>query len=45
MMKTEELFSEAVSFPVDLKTQLIKELLQSLHPMQQVIDDLWAQEA
>lgn len=45
MIKTEELFAEAVSLPVEIRTQLVERLLQSLHPAQTEIDRLWADEA
>jgi len=45
MIKTDELISEAVSLPVEIRTKLIEKLLQSLNPLQQDIDELWAQEA
>ena len=45
MIKTKELFSEAVSLPVDIRTQLVDKLLQSLHPTDNKIDELWAIEA
>lgn len=45
MIKTEDLFDEAVSLPVEIRTQLVDELLHSLHPIQKEIDELWAAEA
>ena len=45
MIKTDELFAEAVSLPLDIRTQLVDKLLQSLHPIQKEIDELWAEEA
>ena len=45
MIKADELISEAVSLPVEIKTQLIEKLLQSLNPAQHNIDTLWSQEA
>ena len=45
MIKTHELFDEAVSLPVEIKAQLIDKLLRSLHPFQEEIDELWAAEA
>ena len=32
MTTTKELFSEAISLPVDIKTYLVEELLRSLYP-------------
>jgi len=45
MIKSTELFDEAVSLPVEIKTQLVDKLLRSLHPVQKEIDKLWAAEA
>jgi putative addiction module component (TIGR02574 family) len=44
-MKTQELFSIVESLPVDLKTELVEKILDSLHPTQKEIDELWAKEA
>ncbi|MDR4505821.1 MAG: addiction module protein [Candidatus Scalindua sp.] len=43
--KTNELFSLVESLPVDIKTKLIEKILNSLHPSQKEIDELWAKEA
>lgn len=45
MIKTDELFAEAVLLPVDVRTQLVDTLLRSLNPMQKEIDKMWADEA
>lgn len=45
MIKTDELFAEAVLLPVDVRTQLVDTLLRSLNPMQKEIDKMWAEEA
>ena len=45
MISTEELISEAVSLPLDIRLQLIERLLNSLHPTHKDIDELWAAEA
>ncbi|MCC7211815.1 MAG: addiction module protein [Candidatus Brocadia sp.] len=45
MIKPQELFDEAVSLPVEMRAQLIDKLLQSIHPIQKEIDELWAAEA
>ncbi len=45
MIKTDELFAEAVSLPVEIRTQLVDQLLRSLNPAQKEIDELWAKEA
>lgn len=44
-MKTYTIFSEAISLPVEKKTQLVEQLLESLHPTQKKIDLLWAKES
>ncbi|MDA3898342.1 MAG: addiction module protein [Desulfobacteraceae bacterium] len=44
-MDTNEFISMAESLPVDLKTNLIDRLLNSLHPSRSEIDALWAKEA
>ncbi|MBU2498095.1 MAG: addiction module protein [Proteobacteria bacterium] len=44
-MSTEELMSEAVSLPVDIRLKLVERLLQSLNPSQKEIDEMWATEA
>lgn len=45
MIETKDLFDEAVSLPVEIRTQLVDKLLRSLHPVQKEIDELWAVEA
>ena len=45
MIKSQEIFDEAVSLPVEIRTQLVDKLLRSLHPVQKEIDELWAAEA
>jgi len=42
MISTEELISETVSLPVDIRIQLVERLLQSLNPSQKDIDEIWA---
>lgn len=44
-MKTNELLSMAESLPIEIKIQLIDTLLNSIHPSQSEIDELWAKEA
>jgi putative addiction module component (TIGR02574 family) len=44
-MKTSELLSMAESLPIEIKVQLIDTLLNSLHPSQSEIDNLWAEES
>lgn len=45
MVDTNELISMVESLPIDIKTQLIDKLLNSLNPSQKDIDELWAKEA
>ncbi len=45
MIKSQEFFDEAVSLPVEIRTQLVDKLLRSLHPVHKEIDELWAAEA
>ena len=44
MTKVNELISMAESLPVDIKIKLIDKLLNSLHPSQKEIDELWVKE-
>lgn len=45
MSTTQKLFQEAIALPVEIRTVLVNELLTSLNPTRQSIDDVWAQEA
>jgi putative addiction module component (TIGR02574 family) len=45
MRKTDELFDEAISLPIEKRTLLVDKLLHSLNPSQSEIDKLWAEEA
>lgn len=45
MIKTDDLISEVISLPVDIRTQLIERLLDSLNPTKKEIDELWGKEA
>ena len=45
MLRTKELFDEAISLPVDIRSQLIDKLLLSLNPGRKNIDEMWATEA
>jgi len=45
MIKTKELFDEAISLPIEIRMQLVEKLLRSLNPTQKTIDKLWAKEA
>ena len=44
MIKTDELFSEVMSLPVEIRTQLINKLPQSINPFRKDVDELWAKE-
>ncbi len=45
MLTTDEQLNEAMSLPVELRAQLVDELLKSLNPARVEIDELWAAEA
>lgn len=45
MIKTAELFDEAISLPLEMRAQLVEKLLTSLNSSQHEIDKLWAKEA
>lgn len=45
MIKTDELISEAISLPVDIRALIVNKLLESLNPAKKEIDELWAAEA
>ena len=45
MIKTDELISEAISLPVDIRALIVNKLLESLNPTKKEIDELWAAEA
>lgn len=45
MIKTKDLFDEAISLPLEIRTKLVEKLLSSLNPSQKEIDKLWVKEA
>ncbi len=45
MIKTDELISEAISLPADIRALIVNKLLESLNPTKKEIDELWAAEA
>ena len=45
MINASELISVAESLPLEMKTELIDRLINSLNPSREEIDALWAQEA
>ena len=42
--ETNDLMSQIESLPIDLKMALVEKILNSLHPSEAKIDDLWAEE-
>jgi len=44
-MKTDELLSEAISLPADMRALIVNKLLESLNPTTKEIDEIWAAEA
>jgi putative addiction module component (TIGR02574 family) len=45
MISKDELISEAISLPVEIRLELVEKLLESLNPSHKDIDELWAIEA
>jgi putative addiction module component (TIGR02574 family) len=45
MSSKDDLISEAISLPVEIRIRLVEELLLSLNPSHQDIDELWAVES
>lgn len=45
MISKDELISEAVSLPVEIRLQLVEKLLESINPTDDEVDHLWAIEA
>lgn len=45
MLQTNELLSEAISLPVDIRAKFIEKLFLSINPINKEIDKLWGEEA
>lgn len=45
MIKTDELISEAISLPADIRALIVNKLLESLNPTSKEIDEIWTVEA
>lgn len=45
MLQTNELLSEAIALPVDIRVKLIEKLFLSINPINKEIDKLWGEEA
>ena len=43
--KTKDLISMVESLPIEMKTELVEKILNSLHPSQKEIDALWVKES
>ena len=42
MISKENLISEAISLPIDIRLELVEKILESLNPSHKEIDELWA---
>jgi putative addiction module component (TIGR02574 family) len=45
MLQPNELLSEAIALPVDIRAKLIEKLFLSINPINKEIDKLWGEEA
>lgn len=45
MISKDELISEAISLPIEVRLQVVEKILESLNPSHKDIDELWAIEA
>ncbi|MCK5519796.1 MAG: addiction module protein [Candidatus Marinimicrobia bacterium] len=45
MINTENIVSETLALPIDIRTLLVSELLESLNKTDKEIDKMWAEEA
>lgn len=45
MIKTDELISEAISLPADIRALIVNKLLESLNPTTKESDEIWVAEA
>jgi hypothetical protein len=43
-LRQEQLFEEINILPVDLKTKIVDQILNSINPIHKSIDDLWIEE-
>ena len=44
MLKTDKLFDEIDSLPIDIKTDIVERILKSINPTKKNIDSLWVNE-
>lgn len=45
MISKDELISEAISLPIEVRLQVVEKILESLNPSHKDIDELWSIEA
>ena len=45
MVSKDELISEAISLPIEIRLQLVEKILEILHTSYKEIDELWTVEA
>jgi putative addiction module component (TIGR02574 family) len=45
MISKDELISEAISLPIEIRLQVVEKILESLNPSHKDIDEFWAMEA
>jgi hypothetical protein len=41
VLQQQQLFDEIASLPLELKTQIVDNILQSINPVDKSIDDIW----
>jgi hypothetical protein len=44
-LQQQQLFYEIETLPIELKTQIVDKILNSINPINKSIDDLWIEEA